>query len=229
MPIYEFGFGLSYTTFEYSNLQVASYNIGPYIPIRGLTAPAPTYGTITNNTADYVFPPGFDQLDAYIYPFLNSTNLRTASKDPLYGTNYTWPAAAYDTSPQRRLPAGGQPGGNPGLYENMFTIKASITNTGALPGDEVPQLYLSLGGPYDPPVQLRGFDRLTIEPGATETFVAQLTRRDLSNWDPASQNWVVSTYPKTVYVGSSSRMLPLSQELEMSCVMGRRDPSYAHQ
>lgn len=33
----------------------------------------------------------------------------------------------------------------------------------------------------------------------------QLTRRDLSNWDPASQNWVVTALPKTIYVGDSSR------------------------
>ena len=51
------------------------------------------------------------------------------------------------------------------------------------------QLYISLGGEDDPKVVLRGFDRLTIAPGASATFTAQICRRDLSNWDVASQNW----------------------------------------
>ena len=50
----------------------------------------------------------------------------------------------------------------------------------------VPRL---LGGPDDPKVQLRGFDRLTIAAGATATFTADITRRDISNWDTVTQNW----------------------------------------
>jgi beta-glucosidase len=190
-PIYEFGFGLSYTTFSYSNLQVQPHHVGHYRPTTGQTPAAPTYGRVSNRTADYVFPPGFHQVPFYIYPFLNSTNLKTASMDPLYGLNYSFPAGGYDSSPQPYLAAGSSvaPGGNQQLYDVMFTISATITNTGDVVGDEVPQLYISLGGPDDPKVQLRGFDRLTIAPGASATFTADVTRRDLSNWDTVSQNW----------------------------------------
>ena len=73
--------------------------------------------------------------------------------------------------------------------------------------------YISLGGPTDPKIVLRGFDDLILSPGESETFTYQITRRDISNWDPVSQNWVVSSYPKTVYVGASSRNLPLSGAL----------------
>lgn len=86
-------------------------------------------------------------------------------------------------------------------------------NTGKIPGDEVPQLYISMGGPYDPKLQLRGFERLSIQPNQTATFHVDITRRDISNWDPASQNWVISNYTKSVYVGSSSRKLPLTATL----------------
>lgn len=40
-----------------------------------------------------------------------------------------------------------------------------------------------------------------------------MTRRDLSNWDVASQNWVITSAQKKVYVGNSSRKLPLSADL----------------
>ncbi len=72
---------------------------------------------------------------------------------------------------------------------------------------------MNLGGPDDPKVVLRAFDEIILDPGESQTFTAQITRRDLSNWDPVSQNWVISKYPKTVYVGASSRNLPLKQTL----------------
>jgi beta-glucosidase len=96
----------------------------------------------------------------------------------------------------------------------LYTITADITNMGSVTGDEVPQLYVSLGGPQDPKVVLRGFDRLReIGPGETRQFMARLTRRDLSNWDPVLQDWVVGGHKKTVFVGKSSRKLELSAEL----------------
>ncbi|TKA81328.1 Beta-glucosidase 1 [Friedmanniomyces simplex] len=215
-PIYEFGFGLSYTTFAYSNLQVQSHAAPAYTAPPGNTGPAPTYGSISNNSADYVFPADFNPLPFYIYSYINSTSLSASSGDPLYGINYTFPAGGYDSSSQPYLPAGGAPGGNPGLYDVLFTVTATITNTGSVVGDEVAQLYLNLGGPNDPKVVLRNFDRLTIQPGATATFSADITRRDLSNWDTASQNWFISSATKTVFVGTSSRKLPLTTTLDLS-------------
>ncbi|TKA29905.1 hypothetical protein B0A54_15031 [Friedmanniomyces endolithicus] len=182
-PIYE------YTTFSYSNLKVQAHSAPAYTVPTGKTAAAPTFGSISNNSADYVFPAGFNALPIYIYPYLNNTSLKSSSADPQYGSNYTFPAAGYDSSAQPYLPAGGAPGGNPRLYDVLFTVTATVTNTGKVVGDEVAQLYLSLGGPNDPKVVLRNFDRITIQPGASATFSADITRRDLSNWDTASQNW----------------------------------------
>ncbi|KAK5125392.1 hypothetical protein LTR85_000501 [Meristemomyces frigidus] len=219
-PIYEFGFGLSYTTFSYSNLQIAAHSAPAYAPTSGDTPSAPTYGTVSNNTADYLFPADIERIPAYIYPYLNSTSLSASSGDPLYAINYTFPAGAYDSSPQPLLAAGSKvaPGGNAALYDVLFTVSATVTNTGGVEGDEVPQLYLNLGGPNDPKVVLRNFDRITIAAGASATFTADITRRDVSNWDTVAQDWVISSYTKTAYVGSSSRKLPLSATLDLSGV-----------
>lgn len=211
-PIYEFGFGLSYTTFAYSGLQVQSHSVNTYTPTTGSTSAAPVLGTFSNNTADYLFPSNFTRVGLYIYPYLNSSNPATASQDKDFGKD-NLPAGSRDGSPQPRIAAGGGPGGNPQLYDVLFTVSATIQNTGKVEGDEVVQVYVSLGGPKDPVRVLRQFDRLTIAPGATATFQADLTRRDVSNWDTVAQNWVISNYTKTVFVGSSSRTLPLSQTL----------------
>ena len=216
-PIYEFGFGLSYTTFDYSDLIVASTNAGPYTPSTGTTSPAPSLGNNASmDYSEYLFPNDtIDRVPKYIYPYLNSTDPAEASADPEYGlpTSDYVPPGATDGSPQPLIPAGGSPGGNAGLWAVLYAVTATITNTGDVPGDEVAQLYVSLGK-GEASVVLRGFDRLHVAPGESATFSADLTRRDLSTWDTVSQNWVPAAGPVTVYVGSSSRNLPLSSGLE---------------
>ncbi|KAI4086010.1 MAG: hypothetical protein LQ344_007924 [Seirophora lacunosa] len=212
-PVYEFGFGLSYTTFSYSNLQVNKLTVGPYTPTTRQTAAAPVLGNVSTDASQYQLPSNFSTIPLYIYPYLNSTDLATASNDSSYGSSDSVPAGSQDASPQPIPAAGGAPGGNPELYDVLYQVRATITNTGSIPGEEVAQLYISLGGPYDPKVVLRNFQRLSIQPNSSATFTADIMRRDISNWDTSAQNWVVSTSPKTVYVGSSSRNLPLSATL----------------
>ncbi len=215
-PIYEFGFGLSYTTFEYSDLTVIRHNVSAYTPTTGNTEAAPVLGNFSTNLSDYLFPnASFPHIWQYIYPYLNTTDARTASNDPHYGqtADQFMPPGAVDGSPQPLLAAGGAPGGNPQLYDVLYTVTAKISNTGSITGEEVPQLYISLGGANQPRVVLRGFERLSIAAGKSAIFTADVTRRDVSNWDTLSQNWAITDEPKTVYVGPSSRKLPLSQAL----------------
>ena len=139
-PVYEFGYGLSYTTFSYSNLQVTKKNVSTYTPTTGTTSTAPILGSISNYTADYLFPNGFTKVPLYIYPYLNFTDLKQSANDPSYGLPGYVPAGSQDGSPQPLLPAGGAPGGNPQLYDVLYQVRATITNTGSVAGDEVPQL-----------------------------------------------------------------------------------------
>lgn len=212
-PTYEFGFGLSYTNFTYSDIKIVKHNVSAYTAATGYTSIAPTFGTIENSTAAHLFPANFTRSPQYLYPWLNSTNLSSSSGDTQYGSNAFIPAGSHDSSAQKIVPAGGAPGGNPLLWDVVYTINVTIKNVGKVAGEEVPQLYVSLGGPYDAPLALRGFERLSIQPNSTVTFTADIMRRDISNWSPEQQNWYVSNYTKIAYVGSSSRNLPLSIQL----------------
>ncbi|KAB8078558.1 putative beta-glucosidase A [Aspergillus leporis] len=213
-PIYEFGYGLSYTTFEFSNLHVQPLNASKYIPTTGKTEAAKAFGKVEDASA-YLYPEGLQRIHEFIYPWLNTSDLQESSADRNYGwedSKYI-PEGATDGSAQDRLPASGAAGGNPGLYEDLFRVSVTIKNTGKVAGDEVPQLYVSLGGPNEPKVVLRKFDRFHLAPSQEVVWTTTLARRDLANWDVAAQDWVITSYPKRVYVGNSSRKLPLHASL----------------
>ncbi|KAJ5231784.1 CAZyme family GH3 [Penicillium citrinum] len=99
------------------------------------------------------------------------------------------------------------PGGPVELFESVGTVKAQIENAGLVAGAEVAQLYIGLpdSAPSSPPRQLRGFEKVNLQPGKSELVTFELSRRDLSYWDSTMQKWVVPAGTFRVYVGASSR------------------------
>ncbi|OBT60271.1 hypothetical protein VE03_10208 [Pseudogymnoascus sp. 23342-1-I1] len=145
-PRYEFGFGLTYTTFEYSDLSVSLVR--------------------------------------------NASTSRAAPESPIIE------------------------GGKESLWDVIATASAVVTNTGDVTAKEVAQLYVHIpGGPVR---QLRGFDKVEIAPGESEVVKFTLLRRDLSDWNVAEQAWILQQGSYSVWVGASSRNLPLSGELIIS-------------
>lgn len=130
-----------------------------------------------------------------------------------------------------------QPGGNPELFAQLATVSVTVSNTGDVYGAAVPQLYVSIVSscypntvltspqlsmpmesvPENTPMKvLRGFEKVPLDAGASQTVVFPLTRRDLSYWDINAQAWALPANGSfTVQVGSSSRDLPLSSTLSM--------------
>ncbi|MFE0465214.1 glycoside hydrolase family 3 C-terminal domain-containing protein [Kitasatospora sp. NPDC058965] len=91
------------------------------------------------------------------------------------------------------------------------TATATVTNTGTVAGADVAQLYV--GDPaasQDPPAQLRGFQRVVLNPGQSTTVSFPLTVHDLAVWSPTDNQWEARAGSYAIRVGDSSANLPLS-------------------
>ena len=90
------------------------------------------------------------------------------------------------------------------------TVSFTLTNVGKVAGKETPQLYLQYpAAAGEPPLQLRGFDKVELKPGAARSVSFALDARSFSVWDPTAHGWKVVTGTYTVAVGASSGDLRL--------------------
>jgi beta-glucosidase len=93
----------------------------------------------------------------------------------------------------------------PTLVDSV-TVSVDVTNTGRVAGDEVVQLYVAFPeSAVERPIQdLRGFRRITLQPGETQTVTFPLAARDVAYWDPEADAWAVEPGSVEVRVGASS-------------------------
>ncbi len=101
--------------------------------------------------------------------------------------------------------------------DQPITVSFDVTNTGQLAGDEVAQVYV--GDPSAsvprPVKELKGFERITLNPGQTKRISVTLNRRALAYWDVKSHGWKVDPGKFMVYVGDSSENVPLQAVLQV--------------
>jgi beta-glucosidase len=87
-----------------------------------------------------------------------------------------------------------------------LAVECELHNTGAVAGYEVAQLYIGAeqGNVYRPRRELRGFDKVWLEPGASATVRFELGRRAFAHWDTSTHDWAVEDGRYRVEVGASS-------------------------
>lgn len=93
----------------------------------------------------------------------------------------------------------------------VATVDVDVANTGSRAGADVVQLYVTQpAAANEPPRQLEGFQKVSLNPGQTKHVSLTLDRNAVSSWDPHLRQWkaVAGTY--SVAVGDSSRHLPLT-------------------
>ena len=88
-----------------------------------------------------------------------------------------------------------------------FEVTATLTNTGAVAGAEVVQLYVSdtEASVERPEKELKGFEKVYLEPGKSATVRFPLDRRALSFFDAEAHDWKAEAGEFHALLGTSSR------------------------
>jgi beta-glucosidase len=86
-------------------------------------------------------------------------------------------------------------------------VAVDVANTGNRAGDTVVQLYIHqrAGSASRPVRQLKGFQKVALEPGAKQTLHFKLGPDELQFWSPALKRWVVEPEQFDVWAGDSSQ------------------------
>jgi beta-glucosidase len=90
--------------------------------------------------------------------------------------------------------------------ENGITASVTVTNTGEVSGNEVVQMYVGFeNSKVDRPKKiLRGFERISLEPGQSKTVTITCPKDELMWYDANHLTWRLDEMEYQVYIGSSS-------------------------
>ena len=99
-----------------------------------------------------------------------------------------------------------------------ITITAEVTNTGEQAGEEVTQLYLQNKGTsvWMPKKELKGFEKIHLEPGETKTVSFLLTANELYYFDEEADGYKVATGAYKALVGGASDQLNHSVDFNIT-------------
>jgi beta-glucosidase len=89
---------------------------------------------------------------------------------------------------------------------DTLTVSVDVTNTGPRDADEVVQLYIHQrhGSASRPLRALKGFERVTLGAGETQTVSFPLGPRELRHWNASARDWVIDATTFDVWVGGDS-------------------------
>jgi beta-glucosidase len=139
-------------------------------------------------------------------PYIGHRAWRRAGMEPAYwlghGLGYTtW---AYE---------GMEVAADGGSSEYGALARVRVRNTGARPGREVVQLYLTTGADAydDGGPRLAGYAAVRAAPGEPAVAEVRIEPRAFQRWSPEEGRWQARPGPYTLYAGPSAARQPLSQ------------------
>ncbi len=85
-------------------------------------------------------------------------------------------------------------------------MTVDVTNTGTIAGDEVVQLYIhqKAGSDSRPMRELKGFERVTLQPGETKTVTFTLGPSELGHWSTNAGRWMQDAETFDIWAGADS-------------------------
>ncbi len=105
--------------------------------------------------------------------------------------------------------------------DGTLNVTFNVTNAGRMAGTAVPQVYVGPGPSVEGVQQavrsLRGFDRISLEPGQSRQVTINLDQRSFQYWSEPRQQWVTNNGSRTIFVGEADALplLPLSATITL--------------
>lgn len=99
--------------------------------------------------------------------------------------------------------------------QETLTVTVDVKNTGSVAGKEVVQLYVSdkTKAANRPPKELKGFVKLSLNPGETKTATFTLDKRAFQWYNTELKQWYAVSGKYEIIIGKSSRNLVLTKEV----------------
>jgi beta-glucosidase len=152
------------------------------------------------------WPKSVDQLPAMMdYDIRHGRTYMYFKGEPLYPFGY---GLSYTTFSYANLKASSPEVASDGT----ITVSVDVTNTGSRTGDEVVQLYVKhLKSKVERPIEeLKGFQRVTLNPNETKIVQIPLRASTLAFWDERKGQFKVEAEPVKLMIGSSSNDIKLA-------------------
>ncbi|MDE7311244.1 MAG: glycoside hydrolase family 3 C-terminal domain-containing protein [Eubacterium sp.] len=112
--------------------------------------------------------------------------------------------------------------------KDTVTVSVDVTNTGAVSGKEVVQAYVKdLTGMAKRPVkELKGFEKVSLQPGETKTVEITLCPRSFAWYHIGLHSWFIGSGKYEILVGSSSA--DIRQSITLTMQSAQRLPLHLH-
>ena len=97
-------------------------------------------------------------------------------------------------------------------------VTVKVKNRGSLPGKEIVQLYVRdvESSVIRPEKELRGFEKLELQPGEEKTVTFTLSKRDFAYYNVDIKDWYVETGDFEILVGKSSKDILLKDRVKVT-------------
>ncbi len=99
-----------------------------------------------------------------------------------------------------------------------LTVSVDVTNRGNCAGKEVVQLYVGApaGDVFRPVRELKGFEKIFLEPGETKTVSITLDKRAFAYWNVKIHDWFVASGDYSIEIGRNSRDIALCSTVSVT-------------
>ncbi|HEY2856859.1 MAG TPA: glycoside hydrolase family 3 C-terminal domain-containing protein [Terracidiphilus sp.] len=103
------------------------------------------------------------------------------------------------------------------IEANGVQVSFDVTNTGSAAGADVAQVYVSdpSAKVQRPERELKGFEKVRLQPGETKHVSVTLDARAFSYWDESTHKWTIDPGKFVIRVGDSSENTPLSGDVTL--------------